>query len=239
MHRRASLALAGVFVVLGFLVVTSAQTTRVGLKAAEPRKAQLISLIQQRRSQVADLDQAVRQLRSDTVAAQHEATEQGQQDKEEARRVQQLSELAGTTALKGRGLVVKLSDSDKATSSVQNPGAYRIHDTDIQLVVNALFDAGAEAVSVNGSRLVATTPIRAAGGTIVVNFRPLTPPYTVNAIGADKNAFQKSDIVKRFGRWEKLFGLGFKVKAQTVTVPSYTGRVAISTAQPVGTGGSP
>jgi uncharacterized protein YlxW (UPF0749 family) len=222
-----------VFVVLGFLVVTGAQTTRLSLKAAEPRKAQLISLIQQRRSQVADLDQAVRQLRADTAAAQRKATARGQQDKEEARRAQQLAELAGTTALKGRGLVVKLSDSDKATTNVQNPGAYRIHDTDIQLVVNALFDAGAEAVSVNDSRLVATTPIRAAGGTIVVNFRPLSPPYTVNAIGADKGAFAKSDIAKRFARWEKLFGLGFKVKAQTVTVPSYTGRVAISTAHPV------
>jgi uncharacterized protein YlxW (UPF0749 family) len=221
-----------VLALLGFLVVLGAQTTRTDRKAAEPRKAQLVSVIQERRSQVGDLDQAVRRLRTETAAAQHTAAQQGQRDKEQARRSQQLAELAGTTALKGRGLQVRLSDSDKATADPQHKGAYRIHDTDIQLVVNALFAAGAEAVSVNGSRLVVTTPIRSAGGTIVVNFRPLTPPYTINAIGADKGTFDHSEIAKRFGRWQKLFGLGYKVHTQTVTVASYTGRVAIASARP-------
>lgn len=226
--------LAAVFAVLGFLVVTAAGSTRAGQKAAQPRKAQLVKLIQQRRSQVSDLDSAVRKLRTDVATAQHRASRRSQKDREEAKRLADLAQAAGTTALKGKAVIVRLSDSDKKPTDPDQAGAYRIRDTDLQLVVNALFAAGAEAIAVNGSRLVATTPIRSAGDTIVVNFRPLNPPYTVTAIGAGRKAFENSQIAKRFARWVKLFGLGFKVHEGTATVPAYTGRVAIATAKPTG-----
>jgi uncharacterized protein YlxW (UPF0749 family) len=231
-HRRQSLVLAAVFAVLGFLVVTAAQSSHKSLKQAEPRKAQLVRLIQSRRSQVADLDQAVKDLRAEVADAQRKASRSGQREREDAKRAADLAQQAGTTALKGRAVVVRLSDSDRAPSDPDQSGAYRIHDTDLQLVVNALFAAGAEAVSVNDNRLVATTPIRAAGDTIVVNFRPLNPPYVVTAIGADRSGFDKSEIAKRFTRWVRLFGLGFKVHEETATVPAFTGRVAITTAEP-------
>lgn len=226
--------LAAVFTVLGFLLVTAAGSARAGRKQAEPRKAQLVKLIQQRRSQVGDLDQAVRQLRTEVADAQRRASRQGRQDREQAKRSADLAEAAGTVALRGKAVVVKLSDSDKTPADPDQADAYRIRDSDLQLVVNALFSAGAEAIDVNGSRLVATTPIRSAGDTIVVNFRPLGPPYEVSAIGADRAAFERSEIAKRFSRWEHLFGLGFSVREATVTVPAYTGRVGISTAKPTG-----
>ncbi|HEV7886887.1 MAG TPA: DUF881 domain-containing protein [Acidimicrobiales bacterium] len=234
MPRRSSLVLAAVFTVLGFLLVTAAGSARAGRKQAEPRKAQLVKLIQQRRSQVGDLDQAVRQLRTEVADAQRRASRQGRQDREQAKRSADLAEAAGTVALRGKAVVVKLSDSDKTPADPDQADAYRIRDSDLQLVVNALFSAGAEAIDVNGSRLVATTPIRSAGDTIVVNFRPLGPPYEVSAIGADRAAFERSEIAKRFSRWEHLFGLGFSVREATVTVPAYTGRVGISTAKPTG-----
>ena len=127
--------------------------------------------------------------------------------------------------------------SDRPPPSAEDAGAYQIHDTDLQLVVNALWAAGAEAVAINDSRLVATTPIRAAGDTIVVNFRPLSPPYEVSAIGVDRTAFENSEIARRFKRWITLFGLGFDLQARAVvTVPGYTGRVGISAASPGGVG---
>jgi uncharacterized protein YlxW (UPF0749 family) len=82
--------------------------------------------------------------------------------------------------------------------------------------------------------VVVTTPIRSAGGTIVVNFRPLTPPYRVVAIGADLASFSGSEIASRFRRWTRLFGLGYSTDTlNDVTVPAYTGRVRITTASPV------
>jgi uncharacterized protein YlxW (UPF0749 family) len=82
---------------------------------------------------------------------------------------------------------------------------------------------------------VATTPIRAAGSTIVVNFRPLTPPYRVVGIGASESRFDDSDIATRFRRWTKLFGLGFSAThTGSATVPAFAGQVPVDDATPVG-----
>lgn len=218
---------------LGFLLVTAASTTDATRKAEAPQRSRLVDLIEARRDQVDELDDEVKQLREQVAQAQRVAVQRTEADREDAARNARLAMEAGTVALRGRGLLVRLSDSDRDPGDPSQSGAYRIHDTDIQLVVNALFVAGAEAVAVNDSRLVATSPIRAAGDTIVVNFRPLSPPYRVVAIGADRRAFEESTIAERFERWTKLFGLGFTVSEREVEVPAYTGRVAIATAEPL------
>jgi uncharacterized protein YlxW (UPF0749 family) len=232
---RSLLTLSTVVGILGFLVVTAVVTGQAERQKAAPRKAELVSLIGDRQHLVDDLDAAVETLRRDVAAAQGRANRANSIDAAEAAANDQLAQLAGTVPLRGPGLVVSLSPSDREPPSPEEAGAYEIHDSDLQLVVNELWAAGADAVAVNDSRLVATTPIRAAGGTIVVNFRPLSPPYRVTAIGADRSTFDASDIARRFQRWTELFGLGFSVSERpAVSVPGYTGRVSISTATPVG-----
>ncbi len=84
---------------------------------------------------------------------------------------------------------------------------------------------------------MATTAIRSAGDTLVVNFRPLRPPYRIDAIGADLARFEESEIAERFRQWTKLFGLTFSARRSTnLTVPAFAGRVAIATALPAGGG---
>ena len=229
--RRPALVLTAASAVLGFLLVTAVSSVGQARRAEAPRKTELIELIEQRRGLVAEHDRAVSALRDDVDAARREGVRRSERHRAEAEVVAGLALQAGTVALRGRGLEVKLSDSPRRTPAEGGGDAFRIHDTDLQLVVNALFAAGAEAVSVNDSRLVATTAIRAAGDTIVVNFRPLTPPYRVSAIGADKRAFEESEIARRFRRWTGLFGLGFSVSQGNVEVPAYSGRVAIATAR--------
>jgi uncharacterized protein YlxW (UPF0749 family) len=226
-------ALAVALAVLSFLLVASRSATRDAERAQAPRKAELIELIEARQTQVDDLDDAVSELRDNVASAERQAARLSQLDTAQAGRLASLAAQAGTTALEGSGIEVRLSDSDQEPSTPDAAGAYRIHDSDLQLVVNALFAAGAEAVAINDSRMVATTPIRAAGDTIVVNFRPLNPPYRVVAIGADREEFSDSAVAVRFRRWTRLFGLGFSVRqVDDATVPAYTGRVAIATAQP-------
>lgn len=232
---RSLLTLSAVVGVLGFLVVTAVLTGQEERQKAAPRKAELVALISDRQALVDDLDAAVATLREDVAVAQTEANREDTLDQAEAAAVAALAEQAGTVPLRGPGLVVTLSPSKRQPPSPDEAGAYEIHDSDLQLVVNELWAAGADAVAVNDSRLVATTPIRAAGGTIVVNFRPLSPPYEVAAIGADRARFEASDIARRFRRWTELFGLGFRVTERSaVSVPGYTGRVAISAATPAG-----
>ena len=219
---------------LGFLLIMAATSADATRRDEAPRKARLIELIEQRREQVDALDATVKRLHGDVTAARNRALRRSARDRAEAERLARLGDEAGTTALTGSGLEVRLDDSDREPPDAEDAGAYKVHDADLQLVVNALFDAGAEAVAVNGSRIVATTPIRAAGDTIVVNFRPITPPYRVIAIAADEDDFSASEIANRFRRWTKLFGLGFSVReVDSLTVPAYTGRVAITTADPL------
>jgi uncharacterized protein YlxW (UPF0749 family) len=236
--RRVSLGLLGVLAVTGFLLLTAVSSARTTKRAEAPRKAELIDLIERAREQVDEFDQDLRELRAQVAEAERTAARRTELGAAANRTIADLAGKAGTTALHGPGIEVKLDDSDRSPPSPDEAGAYRIHDSDLQLVVNGLFGAGAEAVAINGNRVVVTTPIRAAGDTIVVNFRPLSPPYRVTAIGADQRRFDETEIATRFRRWTGLFGLGFSVRRiDDVTVPAYTGRVRITTATPASQGG--
>lgn len=96
--------------------------------------------------------------------------------------------LAGISKVKGKGITVLLDDTTaieeiNETSGYYNPNVYVIHDTDIISVINELAAAGAEAFSVNGQRIIATTSIRCVGPVIQINGINLSAPYTVSAIG--------------------------------------------------------
>lgn len=237
METRTPFVLAAVLGLLGFLLVVAASAADATRQVEAPRKARLIELIEERRAQVDELDAAVGRLRADLARTEEQAAQANELDRSLADRLAQLGLQAGTVAVTGPGVVVRLSDSDRSPASSEDAEAFRIHDSDIQLVVNALFASGAEAVAVNDSRIVATTPIRAAGDTIVVNFRPLVPPYRIVGIGADRAEFSESAIAEHFKRWTGLFGLGFSVKSErSLEVPAFTGRVAISSASPEGQG---
>lgn len=105
-------------------------------------------------------------------------------------RAQLLARTAGAAPVVGPGVRVVLDDAESldevagaAPRDLQAAEQGRVRDLDIQVVVNGLWDAGAEAVAVNGQRLTSMSSIREAGPAILVNFRPLSPPYEVEAIG--------------------------------------------------------
>ena len=91
---------------------------------------------------------------------------------------------AGTTAVTGPGLVIKLNDAVPLLGETDD--AARVQDYDIQVVVNALWASGAEAVAVNGQRLTSTSAIRSAGEAILVDLIGLSHPYTIEAVGDPK-----------------------------------------------------
>lgn len=96
--------------------------------------------------------------------------------------------LAGLTSVKGQGIIVTLDDTvakEKIMldAGFYDPNVYIIHDSDILLVINELRAAGAEAISVNGQRVVANSEIRCVGPVISINNVRLTAPFTISAIG--------------------------------------------------------
>jgi uncharacterized protein YlxW (UPF0749 family) len=230
-ERRIRGSLAAVLAIVGFLTLVASSGVKEAKRGAESRRAGLVKLINTRQGEVESLGKELVRLRRDVAAARHRISATSA---EEARQLRDVQVWAGTTAMSGPGLEVRLSDSrrdGKATEADREPSS--VFDVDLQLVVNALWDAGGEAVAVNGQRLVATSPIRAAGETITVNFRPLVPPYKVEAIGADRKRFERSAVAQHFRQWAEEYGLGFSVKDKSkIVVPAYAGTLQLSSARP-------
>lgn len=142
--------------------------------------------------------------------------------------------LAGQTAVQGQGITVTLTDSRKQNTTGIDESNYIVHDEDLLQVVNELCDAGAEAIALNGERLVATSEIRCAGAIVSVNNKRFSAPFVISAIG---NADQlQSALEMRQGVVDSLavWGIGCEiVKFDNVVIGAYEGAVAYEFAEPV------
>jgi len=100
-------------------------------------------------------------------------------------RLERLRAATGQTEVSGDGVTVTVDDAPRDPLQVDDTFPGRVIDRDLQLIVNGLWQAGASDIAINGRRLTPTSAIRAAGEAILVNYRPMSPPYVVSAIGAD------------------------------------------------------
>lgn len=147
--------------------------------------------------------------------------------------------LAGLVDVKGPGLIVEMTDSQKPSAPGQDPNAFIIHDDDVLAVVNELFAAGAEAVSVNGQRLVSKTEIRCVGSVFMVNGVRIAPPLEIKAIGdpdtLDSALKMRGGVIETLKPW----GIEITTKKETeIVVPAYAGSLEFRYATPVKKEGS-
>ena len=101
---------------------------------------------------------------------------------------------AGLEAVRGPGVIIEIADSERPVPPGESPTNYIVLVDDLRDIVTALWGSGAEAISIAGGaveggplaeRLVSTTSIYGAGAAILVNDVRLSPPYRIEAIGAD------------------------------------------------------
>jgi len=133
---------------------------------------------------------------------------------------------AGITKLTGSGVEVTLKDSNVSQNITDNPNFYLIHNEDILKVVNELKAAGAEAIAVNGQRLIATTEISCSGPTIRINKKALAPPFVITAIGNPETI--EGALKMRGGVTEYLQFFGIQVsvkKLEQLAIPAYSGSI--------------
>lgn len=174
-------------VALGLLVATAATSLRDPESVLETRRV----LAGEITSRTADAD--AREVANQALSAQIgrlQAEQLTGQDATVAAAAERFGVAAGAVAVSGPGVVVTLEDAADAVANPTDadPDAF-VQDQDLQVVVNGLWAAGAEAVAVNGHRLTALTAIRSAGQAILVDVAPVTSPYRVEAIG-DPQALQ-------------------------------------------------
>lgn len=148
-----------------------------------------------------------------------------------------LAPSVGLEAVSGKALRVTLDDAPLS----ENPDGVDanmlvVHQQDIQMVVNTLWSGGAEAMTIQGQRVISTTAVKCVGNTVVLHGVAYAPPYVIEAIG-DLNAMQKaldtSEAVRIYKEYVSAYQLGWSVeRAGQVTMPAYTGAVAVSHATP-------
>lgn len=184
---RAKLGLAGGLVLAALVVTVGAAQARVAAPVVAKEREELIDRIDRETAAADKLEDSVDQLRDEVSAQQREAL----RDSGGSGQADLVGILSGATAVHGPGVKLVVDDAKEAstggdadpreTSGFSDTG--RVRDRDMQRVVNGLWESGAEAVSINGQRLTALSAIRAAGDAILVDNRPLVPPYTVLAVG--------------------------------------------------------
>src|SRR5207302_8142883 len=114
---------------------TAALTASRTRRAEQPRRQRLAALVASRREQLRDLDAQVRDMRAQVSRAQAVVARRSEVEASRSKRLSRLAAAAGATPLQGRGLEVRLSDSTREVPARADPGVYRIHDRDLQLVV--------------------------------------------------------------------------------------------------------
>jgi len=175
--------------VTGFLFAVGAQALRPRPTAAASIKGQLVSRIEAQQRSGDQRETEIARLRKELGGLEALALRQaGAADLTDT--IRTLEVQAGAVAMKGPGLTLTLDDaprgkSDGAAGSrpSSNFDAGRVRSSDLQIVVNGLWGVGAEAIAINGHRLTSTAAIRFAGQAIIVDFRPLTRPYVITALG--------------------------------------------------------
>ena len=133
---------------------------------------------------------------------------------------ERLALAAGRVAVTGPGLIVSMSD---ASATAPRPDWVTndmlvVHQQDLQAVINALWAGGAEAMTLQGQRVISTSAFRCVGNVLWLHGRHYSPPYVVEAIGdpqALRRSVLESDAVQRYLEYVEGLGLGWSLESRT------------------------
>lgn len=175
------LAAPATFVIAGALFVASANTAG-GTDIRGGRITDLAGLAQAEADQLGELRDEQARVTAEIEALSEQLTGSPSGIVE---RVRELREPAGLAPVRGPGLTVTLSDApdeviESAETDINN---LVVHQQDIQAAVNAMWRAGATAVTIQGQRLISTTGIKCEGNQVTLHGVPYSPPYVIVGIG--------------------------------------------------------
>lgn len=146
-------------------------------------------------------------------------------DKQNEIEIKSNQRLLGLTDISGQGLIIKLDENREVNSEeVLNISEYLVHEEDLLYIVNELFNAGADAVSINDQRIVNTTSIVCDGNIIRINGKMVGVPITIKAIGFPERL---DGAIGRPGGYLQLManeGVIVTVeKSENINIPKYEG----------------
>ncbi|MFF7355016.1 MULTISPECIES: DUF881 domain-containing protein [Streptomyces] len=231
---------AAVFALAGLIFFTSFNTAKGTDIRQDGSLLKLSDLIQQRSRKNKELDESNAALRGSVESL---AESDDGSTKAQDRKLNGLERNAGTQQLTGRAVTVTLNDAPpNATAKLPGypepqPDYLVIHQQDLQAVVNALWQGGAQGIKVMDQRLISTSAVRCVGNTLILQGRVYSPPYKITAVGDPdrlQQALAASKAIQTYMVYVNVYGLGWKVTDDgTVTLPGYSGTVDLHYAKPV------
>lgn len=224
-----------VCLVAGFGFAVSARDAN-GTELRAPAGVDLADLVRAAQNRVHSEDATVRQLQAAIDAATSAAGAGDATVRAAQAKVAPLQVPGGLTAVHGPGLTLVLDDAHQSIDGV-DPNQLVVHQSDLQSAVNALWAGGAQAMSIAGQRVIATSAVRCVGNTLLLNGEVFSPPFRIVAIGPSgpmQDALNAAPGVQAFLQAAGYYDLGYTLEPQTdVTVPAYTGPIGLSYAKPV------
>ena len=218
-----SLVLAVALLALAALVSAAALQTLRGAPVANRTREDLAARVMDATERVDQANASLAAMQTEVSRLRGEALSGSETNRLLRDQVLAHELAAGLVPVTGPGVVVELTDGPPTDHS-SGVDLARVLDRDLQVVVNGLFASGAEAVSVNGERITALSAIRGAGGAVLVSYRPLSPPYVVNAIGDPdslEREFLGSDAADEMRSLAGAYGIGFTTTTKDqVNVPA-------------------
>ncbi|MGW6139089.1 DUF881 domain-containing protein [Streptomyces sp. NPDC055140] len=229
-----------VFALAGLIFFTSFNTAKGTNIRTDASLLKLSDLIQERSHKNGQLEESNGAIRDDVDTLTERG---GAGTKAEDAKLSALEKASGTKKLRGQAVSVTLADAPpNATAKLPGypepqPNDLVIHQQDLQAVVNALWNGGAQGIKVMDQRLIATSAVRCVGNTLILQGRVYSPPYKITAVGDPeklKQALAVSPQIQNYMLYVNAYGLGWKVEDDgAVTLPGYSGTVDLHYAKPV------
>ena len=204
---RGELAVMAAFVVLGFLLAVQLKSVKINT-AVDATSASRLETLQELYNDLSSERDDLKDRLSEAQAELEEyrnAAASGEASEALKAEMDRLSMAAGLTDVEGPGVMVVMSDST-AENTTGDEADYLIHDSDLLSVINELRDAGAQAISFNGERILATSEVRCAGSVVMVNGKRFAAPFILYAIGDPTTMYNaltmRNGVVDVLGQWK-------------------------------------
>ena len=223
-RSRGSLATVLVCMVIGLMISGSAIAAR-GTDLRPTRSGEIADLVTSQAHRIRQQNADLQELQAEVDALSQQAAPQPREP-----------EPLTSTAVEGPGVRVTLTDApDSINPAGVDADLLVVHQQDIQAVVNALWAGGAEAMTIQGQRVTATTGIKCVGNTVVLHEVPYAPPYRIEAIGDPdelNQALDASTEVAVYQEYAEAYSLGYRQETVAkIDAPAFEGSTQLDHAR--------
>lgn len=177
-------SMTGICILLGVIIGIQAKTVKKQITTVDVQRVSELSV--ELKKTMEENENLVRQQKENEKKIREYENSMSGDDKSLQLLKEELEntrKISGMTKLQGKGITVTLNDSRQTAKGNADANAYLVHAEDILSVINELNVAGAEAISINGQRIIGSSSVRCAGSVVNINGVKIATPFVITAIG--------------------------------------------------------